>query len=165
MLSSITKKGEIVRKIDPMPIYFGFWCLMTNTTKLDKWICKWLFCSSIGCKTWLGRRRCDDPMINTLSKTLEAQEKIQDIKQSPSTKIGTKLDARSRRNELIVVTGRWKVIDRTLRSRGSATAAVSSSDRTLNSNVTGRTDGTVHRPSNTFSTDRTLVANRPDVGL
>ena len=35
MLSSITKKGEIVRKMDPRPIYFGFWCLMTNTTKLD----------------------------------------------------------------------------------------------------------------------------------
>ena len=26
MLSSITKKGEIVRKMDPKPIYFGFWC-------------------------------------------------------------------------------------------------------------------------------------------
>ena len=24
-----------VRKTDPWPIYFGFWCLMTNTTKLD----------------------------------------------------------------------------------------------------------------------------------
>ena len=24
-----------VRKMDPTPIYFGFWCLMTNTTKLD----------------------------------------------------------------------------------------------------------------------------------
>ena len=24
-----------VRKIDPRPIYFGFWCLMTNTIKLD----------------------------------------------------------------------------------------------------------------------------------
>jgi len=24
-----------VGKIDPRPIYFGFWCLMTNTTKLD----------------------------------------------------------------------------------------------------------------------------------
>ena len=24
-----------VRKKDPRPIYFGFWCLMTNTTKLD----------------------------------------------------------------------------------------------------------------------------------
>ena len=24
-----------VRKMDPWPIYFGFWCLMTNTTKLD----------------------------------------------------------------------------------------------------------------------------------
>ena len=33
-------------------------------------------------------------MINTISKTLGAQEKTQDIKQSPSTKIGTKPDAR-----------------------------------------------------------------------
>ena len=24
-----------VRKMDPRTIYFGFWCLMTNTTKLD----------------------------------------------------------------------------------------------------------------------------------
>ena len=24
-----------VRKMDPSPIYFGFWSLMTNTTKLD----------------------------------------------------------------------------------------------------------------------------------
>ena len=24
-----------VRKMDPRPIYFGFWCLMINTTKLD----------------------------------------------------------------------------------------------------------------------------------
>ena len=28
------EKG-VVRKMDPRPIYFGFWCLMTNTTKLD----------------------------------------------------------------------------------------------------------------------------------
>ena len=46
-------------------------------------------------------------MINTLRKTLEAQEKTQNIKQSPSTKIGTKPYARSRRNELTKVTGRW----------------------------------------------------------
>ena len=64
--------------------------------------------------TWT--KASDDPMINTISKTLEAQEKTQDIKQSPSTKIGTKSDVRSRRNELtevtdagqlIEVTGRW----------------------------------------------------------
>ena len=24
-----------IRKMDPRPIYFGFWYLMTNTTKLD----------------------------------------------------------------------------------------------------------------------------------
>ena len=46
-------------------------------------------------------------MINTISKTLEAQEKTQDIKQSPITKIGTKPNARSQRNELTEVTGRW----------------------------------------------------------
>ena len=66
-----------------------------------------MFCSSIECKTRLGRRRRDDPMINTISKTLEAQEKTQDIKQSPSTKIGTKPYARSRRNELAEATGLW----------------------------------------------------------
>ena len=26
---------EPVRKMDPRPIYFGFWCLMSNTTKSD----------------------------------------------------------------------------------------------------------------------------------
>ena len=82
-----------------------------------------IFCSSIECKTWLGRRQRDDLMINTISKTLEAQEKTQDIKQSPSMKIGTKPYARSRRNELTEVIGRWTrrwESDRTLRSRGSA---------------------------------------------
>ena len=52
-------------------------------------------------------------MINTSSKTLEAQEKTQDVKQSPSMKIGTKSCARSQRNELAEATGRWKR-DRTL---------------------------------------------------
>ena len=46
-------------------------------------------------------------MINTIGKTLEAQEKTQDIKQSPSMKIGTKPYVRSQRNELTEVTGRW----------------------------------------------------------
>ena len=46
-------------------------------------------------------------MINTVSKTFEAQEKTQDIKQSPSTKIGTKSYAKSRKNELTEVTERW----------------------------------------------------------
>ena len=45
-------------------------------------------------------------MINTISKILEAQEKTQDIKQSPSTKIVTKPDARSRRNKLTEGIGR-----------------------------------------------------------
>ena len=35
VLSSITKKGEIVRKMDLGPFNFGFWCLMNNITKLD----------------------------------------------------------------------------------------------------------------------------------
>ena len=52
-------------------------------------------------------------MIDTISKTLGAQEKTQDIKQSPSTKIGTKPDARSRRNELTEVTERGPYSDRT----------------------------------------------------
>ena len=52
-------------------------------------------------QTWLGRRRRGDLMINTSCKALEAQWKAQEVKQSPSTKIGTKPDARSRRNELI----------------------------------------------------------------
>ena len=50
-------------------------------------------------------------MINTLSKTLEAQEKTQDIKQSPSMKIETKPNARPQNNMLGRVTGRS---DRTL---------------------------------------------------
>ena len=29
------KEVVLVRKMDHIPIYFGFWCLMTNTTKLD----------------------------------------------------------------------------------------------------------------------------------
>ena len=86
--------------------------------------------------------RHDDPMINTISKTQEAQEKTQDIKQSPSTKIETKPYAGSQRNELTEVTGRWRKVtgrsDQEARQTG-----VSSSDRTL---------------------DRTLAANRPDAG-
>ena len=35
----------------------------------------------------------------------------------------------------------------------------------MNSKVTGRTDGTVHHPGNTFSIDRTLAANLLDAGL
>ena len=55
----------------------------------------------------LRRRQRDDSIINTISKTLEAQKKTQDIKQSPSMKIGTKPYVGSRRNELTEVTGRW----------------------------------------------------------
>ena len=72
-------------------------------------------------------------MINTLRKTLEAQEKNIDIKQSPSTKIGTKPYARSRRNELTVVTGcrtgRW-TSNRTLRPDAGQVAR-QTGDRTL----------------------------------
>jgi len=60
------------------------------------------------------------------------------------------------------VTGRWKVIDWMRPIKCAATEGVSSSDRTLNSKVTGRTDGTVYHPDNRLSTDRTLAANRPD---
>ena len=56
-------------------------------------------------------------MINTLSETLGAQEKTQEIKQSPSMKIGTKPYARSRRKELAHATGRK---DRTLEARPDA---------------------------------------------
>jgi hypothetical protein len=40
-------------------------------------------------------------MINTSSKALEAQWKAQEVKQSPSMKMGTKMDEGSRRNEVI----------------------------------------------------------------
>ena len=82
-------------------------------------------------------------MINTISKTLGAQEKTQDIKQSPSMKIGTKPYARSRRNELAEATGRWTGCwkhDRTL-------------DRWLNRQATGREDRTL------AATDRTQKRN------
>ena len=78
-------------------------------------------------------------MINTSSKTLEAQEKTQDVKQSPSMKIGTKPCARSQRNELAEATGRWTgrwKRDRTL-------------DRWLGKQATGRKDRTL------AATDRT----------
>ena len=35
LIRCLLHHGVIVRKMDPRPIYFGFWCLMTNTTKLD----------------------------------------------------------------------------------------------------------------------------------
>ena len=79
-------------------------------------------------------------MINTLSKTLKAQEKTQDIKQSPSTKIGAKPDARSQRNKLGRGDWTWPYEDRTRPISCSATAGVSSSNRTLSEAVTGRTD-------------------------
>ena len=81
--------------------------------------------------------RHDDLMI-TLSKILEAQEKIQDIKQSPSMKIGTKPYARSRRNELADATGRK---DRTLEARPDAgPVAWQTGDRTRGPDAGGETD-------------------------
>ena len=68
-------------------------------------------------------------MINTLRKTLEAQEKTQDIKQSPSMKIGTKPYARSQRNE---------VADATIRKKRDRTL-----DRWLGRQATGREDQTL----------------------
>ena len=35
MFLSLAAYDDGVRKMDPRPIYFGFWCLMTNITKLD----------------------------------------------------------------------------------------------------------------------------------
>ena len=72
-------------------------------------------------------------MIDTISKTLGAQEKTQDIKQSPSMKIETKLYERSRRNKLTEVIGRWR-------------------------KVTGRSDQEA-RQTGVISNDRTLAAN------
>ena len=96
-------------------------------------------------------------MINTISKTLGAQEKTQDIKR---TKIETKQYVRSRRNELTEVIGysteRCPYSDQTLRSVAQQQKASAA--------ATGRTDGTVHHPGNRFSTDQTLAANRPDAG-
>ena len=82
-------------------------------------------------------------MINTISKTLEAQEKTQDIKQSPRMKMGTKPDARSQRNELGRCDRMRPYEDQTRPISCSAIAGVSSSDQTL---------------------DRTLAVDRPDAG-
>ena len=55
--------------------------------------------------------------------------------------------------------------DRTLRSRGSATAGVSSSERMLNNKVPDAMMVLFIITGNTFSTNRTLAANRPNAGL
>ena len=87
-------------------------------------------------------------MINTSSETFEAQEKTQKIKPSPSMKIGTKPYARSRRNELTVVTEcrteRW-TSNRTLRPDAGQVArqtgdrildrTLAATDRTQDSSV------------------------------
>jgi len=84
-------------------------------------------------------------MINTLSKILGAQEKNQDIKQSPSMKIGTKPYARSRRNELADATG---CKDRTLEARPDAgPVAQQTGDRTQGPDTGGnRPDAGTQRP-------------------
>ena len=85
-------------------------------------------------------------MINTISKTLEAQEKIQDIKQSPSTKIGIKPYARSRRNELTEATGRWQK-----QPDAGPDAPIKRLDKQASAAATGRWTGRWR-------------LNRPDVG-
>ena len=62
--------------------------------------------------------------------------------------MGTKPDARSRRNELDRGDRTRPYENRTRPISCSATADVSSSDRTLSKVVTGRTDFTVHRRGN-----------------
>ena len=100
-------------------------------------------------------------MINTLSKTLEAQERIQDIKLSPSTKLETKPDIRSRRNELHRGDRTQPYEDRTRPISCSATASISSSDRTLRIQVTGCDDDTVHCHDNSSAlTGRWRVIDR-----
>ena len=104
----------------------------------------------------------DDPTINTISKTLEAQEKTQYIKHSPSMKMGTKPDARSRRNEIGRGDRTRPYKDRTRPISCSATAGISSSDRPLSEEVIGRTNFTIHHRGNNSvrigrsSCDRTL---------
>ena len=101
------QQSGTIRKMDlgQFTLDFGvWWQTQPNWTKEFASDC---FIVQIGCKMWLRQRQRDDPMINTISKTLEAQEKTHDIKQSPSMKIGTKPNARSWRNKLIEVTGCW----------------------------------------------------------
>ena len=85
-------------------------------------------------------------MINTLSKTLEAQEKTQDIKQSRSAKMGTKSDTRSQRNKLGRGDRTWPYEDRTHLISCSVIVGISSSDRTLSEAVTGRDGRTTDAP-------------------
>ena len=83
-------------------------------------------------------------------------------------KIGTELDARSRRNKLIEVTGRWTERWRKATGRSDQearqTAGVSSSDRTLSTENDQTHQWHYSSSSATFNTDRTLVANRPNAG-
>ena len=102
-------------------------------------------------------------MINTLSKTLEAQERIQDIKESPSTKIGTKPDTRLQKNELQRGDRTRPYEDQMHPISCSATAGVSSNDRKLSEAVIGRTDFTVHRRGNNSVRTGCSSYGQPDV--
>ena len=103
-------------------------------------------------------------MINTTSKTLGAQEKTQDIKQSLSTKIGTKPHARSRRNKLTEVIGRWRKVT------GCSDQWLSNSRRQQqrpNAEQVNQPDAPMAlfiSPATHSASDRTLAANRPDIG-
>ena len=104
-------------------------------------------------------------MINTTRKTLGAQEKIQDIKQSQSIKIGTKPYARSRRNKLTEAIGRWT--RRWKKVTGRSDQWLGISKQQLDAEQVNRPDTpmalfislTTHSAS-----DRMLAANRPDAG-
>ena len=82
--------------------------------------------------------------------------------QNPSTKMETKPDARSQRNELGRDDRTWPYEDQTRPISCSATAGVSSCDRTLSETVTGRTDDTVLRHGNIFSVTGRSDTGRPD---
>ena len=64
-----------VRKMDPRPIYFGFLVFddQHNQIGLINLQVIVLYFNRVQDVTWT--KASDDPMINTISKTLEAQEK------------------------------------------------------------------------------------------
>ena len=105
-------------------------------------------------------------MINTISKTLEAQEKTQGIKQSSSTKIGTKLYAKSQRNELTEMTGRWTGRWRKVTGRSdqeSRQTGVSSSDRTLDRTLVAKPTGRREAASDRVQRGSRAAKMRSDV--
>ena len=74
----------------------------------------------------------------------------------------TKPDARLRRNELGRGDRTWPYKDRTRPISCSATAGVSSYDRTMSKAVTGHTDDTILRHGNVFSVTECSGTGRPD---